>query len=821
MKTYTKKFINLTVYLLLSWGLAAPSAYSTGSDGSGANRLAQEHSSQKIEITQEGENGYSGPGTPKDRSNASNNKTVYLLTTGGELNWSIPIEVAGEYEVVIRYSNDDTGALDDVSIRINGNYIDTFTSKDTGNDGHGWNIFTETSTINLGFLSTGTKTFSLKLDRQDGYGIEFDKITFSTNATPPPDGPGVPNLSSPSNGSLNVSTSPRLDWNSSANADSYQLQVSTSSGFSALAVNQSGISGTDWTVSGLQNNTQYYWRVRASGGGGTSEWSSVWSFTTVSLPIPGVPNLSSPSNGSSNVSTSPRLDWNSSANADSYQLQVSTSSGFSPLAANQSGISGTDWTVSGLQNNTQYYWRVRASGAGGTSGWSSVWSFTTEPLPLPNAPNLLSPVNGATNLETSVSFDWESVPFSDTYRLQVSTSSIFSSPVIDESNLSGSQYNATGLSENQTYYWRVNVTGPGGTGQWSDTFSFTTKGSPPPPAPSDFEVEAEINANGEGTDIGRDQASNEQTWLLRNEGDDASWSISIPATGNYKLLIRYSNDDLGIGDDLSIFINNSLKGTFTSNDTGDWGYGWNVFAHSPVIDLGNLSAGTVTLKIRIDRTDGYGIELDKFAFSTSEPSFNNSFPELTTPMKDEVIESTNLTLVWEVYQNATTYHVQLSEHTDFSELTFEDKMTVQTFKNVSGLADGREYFWRVRANFSTDTMDVSVWSELRNFLIPVGTSNERESKLSEIADEYNLLPAYPNPFNPTTTIGIRVKRDQFVNITLYDATGKRVRFIYEGVFRSNEHKAVQIEAYDLPSGLYFIHMQGEYFVATSNVTLLK
>jgi hypothetical protein len=48
-------------------------------------------------------------------------------------------------------------------------------------------------------------------------------------------------------------------------------------------IDQNGITSTSYTVpSGkLSKNTKYYWRVNATNPEGTSEWSSVWNFTTV------------------------------------------------------------------------------------------------------------------------------------------------------------------------------------------------------------------------------------------------------------------------------------------------------------------------------------------------------------------------------------------------------------------------------------------------------------------------------------------------------------------------------------------------------------
>jgi subtilisin family serine protease len=99
-------------------------------------------------------------------------------------------------------------------------------------------------------------------------------------APPPPGPPPPPTLSSPANGARNVSRSPTLAWNASTGATSYRVQVSTDPAFSTTVFDQSGISGTSVTVSGLGSRVLYYWHVNASNNDGTSAWSATWSFRT-------------------------------------------------------------------------------------------------------------------------------------------------------------------------------------------------------------------------------------------------------------------------------------------------------------------------------------------------------------------------------------------------------------------------------------------------------------------------------------------------------------------------------------------------------------
>jgi hypothetical protein len=60
----------------------------------------------------------------------------------------------------------------------------------------------------------------------------------------------------------------------------YRLQVSTSSTFATLLVDDSTIATTSRQVTGLAGNTTYFWRVSATNAGGTSAWSLQWSFAT-------------------------------------------------------------------------------------------------------------------------------------------------------------------------------------------------------------------------------------------------------------------------------------------------------------------------------------------------------------------------------------------------------------------------------------------------------------------------------------------------------------------------------------------------------------
>jgi hypothetical protein len=291
----------------------------------------------------------------------------------------------------------------------------------------------------------------------------------------------IPQLLFPPNNSSNQSLTPTLSWDVAVTATNYHVQVADNQNFNNPKVDQN-IPGSppSYTIPTgiLSSNTQYFWRVTSTGSEGTSPWSSVWNFTTL---IGGgglsAPNLLSPSNGATNQSLTPLLDWGDVTGATSYTAQVSTNSNFSTTVVNQSGLTSSQYTIpGGLSNNTLYYWRANATNTSSTSPWSSVWSFTTLTggggL---SAPNLLSPANGATNQPLTPALDWSDVTGATSYTVQVSTNSNFSTTVVNQSGLTTSQYAVpSGLSNNTLYYWRANATNGSTTSPWSSVWNFTT-----------------------------------------------------------------------------------------------------------------------------------------------------------------------------------------------------------------------------------------------------------------------------------------------------------------------------------------------------------
>ena len=86
---------------------------------------------------------------------------------------------------------------------------------------------------------------------------------------------------------------------------------------------------------------------------------------------------------------------------------------------------------------------------------------------------------------------------------------------------------------------------------------------------------------------------------------------------------------------------------------------------------------------------------------------------------------------------------------------------------------------------------------------------------------YALSNAYPNPFNPTTTIEYSIADDVHnLSINIYDIRGRLVDRLYDGVRDKGEYQIIW-NASHLSSGVYFVHMITNKHIFTKKVMLIK
>jgi phosphodiesterase/alkaline phosphatase D-like protein len=244
------------------------------------------------------------------------------------------------------------------------------------------------------------------------------------------------------------------NWEAVSDATSYRIDVATDSNFTDYVVNYNNANTgntTSMVISGLKANTVYYYRVLAVNGCWSVNYSATATYTTA--PLPAAPLANSGSNPTCSGFTA---NWNSSANANVYYLDVARDEVFIDYVQGYNNLNVLGVTakgIIGLTPGTTYYYRVLSSNACGESVYSLTETYTTTPVPDVPVANAGTTINCS-----SFSANWEVATGANTYAIDVATDAGFTDYVLGYNNLdtgNATITNIVGLTPGTTYYYRV------------------------------------------------------------------------------------------------------------------------------------------------------------------------------------------------------------------------------------------------------------------------------------------------------------------------------------------------------------------------------
>jgi hypothetical protein len=90
-----------------------------------------------------------------------------------------------------------------------------------------------------------------------------------------------------------------------------------------------------------------------------------------------------------------------------------------------------------------------------------------------------------------------------------------------------------------------------------------------------------------------------------------------------------------------------------------------------------------------------------------------------------------------------------------------------------------------------------------------GFSWEKTIQLSPSApSEFELMPNYPNPFNPSTTIQYRLPAQMEVQVSVYNILGRKVATLADALQEAGQQE-LRWDASNMASGLYFYRVVAE------------
>ncbi len=161
-----------------------------------------------------------------------------------------------------------------------------------------------------------------------------------------------------------------------------------------------------------------------------------------------------------------------------------------------------------------------------------------------------------------------------------------------------------------------------------------------------------------------------------------------------------------------------------------------------------------------------------WSFSTAPSVSVPAAPSLSSPSNGSTGEPVSLTLTWAASSGASSYNVQVSTDNSFSTIVTSSTGVSGTSQQISGLANGTTYYWRVQAVNSAGT---SSWSGAWTFATQSGASAPSAPTLASPSNgstnEPTSLVITWNSVSGASKYWLQVSKDQaFTNIVFGDST---------------------------------------------------
>lgn len=246
-------------------------------------------------------------------------------------------------------------------------------------------------------------------------------------------------------------------------ATTYTIELNTTPDFTGTSFVQSSSTPGERTLifNGLSNVTRYYARVR-------TDLSPAWGSTTTFRTVGTESYLIAPADNETGVTYTTTLQFQPVAGASRYYLVLDYTRANGDTGTQAINHDGTTMNLSGLVYSAEYKARIKTDV---NPDYGPVTTFYTVPAIVDTY--VVSPVNGAINVPTTIEVHSNIVGEAKDYTVELNTSPDFTGTSFVQSNhaLYAWIFTFTGLAPSTTYYSRVKTNlSP----DWGETRSFTT-----------------------------------------------------------------------------------------------------------------------------------------------------------------------------------------------------------------------------------------------------------------------------------------------------------------------------------------------------------
>ena len=295
---------------------------------------------------------------------------------------------------------------------------------------------TSTSYVNTGAAVGKTYYYKVRALNVDGAAGAYSSTVSGAAKAVAPAAPTVTMTYSDSG-------KPKLTWSAVSGAASYRVYRSESrgTGYSLLGTTTS----TSYVNTGAAVGKTYYYRVKAVNSAGTSAYSNIVS-GTARTPAPAAPVLKG---GTSSASGKPQLTWAAVDGAAKYDVYRSNSADgtFSKVGSTDK----TTYVNTGAVQGVTYFYKIRAVGASGASGFSNTVAIHVAGVIKAPAAVVLSGIKADA---AGITVTWKATANADTYNVLRRDASNTAWKVIAR-GVSGTSYKDTTVARGVMYSYTV------------------------------------------------------------------------------------------------------------------------------------------------------------------------------------------------------------------------------------------------------------------------------------------------------------------------------------------------------------------------------
>ena len=98
--------------------------------------------------------------------------------------------------------------------------------------------------------------------------------------------------------------------------------------------------------------------------------------------------------------------------------------------------------------------------------------------------------------------------------------------------------------------------------------------------------------------------------------------------------------------------------------------------------------------------------------------------------------------------------------------------------------------------------DAPAWTSNGIFFL----DNVTDTQIQLIPDAFSMRSAYPNPFNPVTSIGFEISAESMVQISIFNLKGQEVETLVNEATSPGMY-SINWDAGHVASGVYFVHFK--------------